>query len=292
MPQTNHRSLRSRNRVTPPVAQTPPEGIYAKIASLAQVFMLVLVAFGYWYTVLPVYQKSLLDEDIAKKTIELNKATKDLGSLHNDLENLRAKVTLKEVELSALQKSIEGYKRESLNARVDASNAKQESIVARDNAATKYALLRSQSLSLFWGELLRYCVGSSVATDAKLAECVETQSRRSAAFGKLDEPDGRSVIEAIRVSISKNKDVWNKVFQDYAEERKLLEGKLAQVKQSYETEKAKRKVSTQQERIDAIAADYDGKNAISDAKFSIIKLEIKFPSQHEKILRLILNIPV
>lgn len=292
MPQTNHRPLRNHNRVTPPAVRTPPEGIYAKIASLAQVLMLVLVAFGYWYTVLPVYQKSLLDEDIAKKTIELNKATKDLGSLHNDMGNLREKVALKEVELSALQKSIEGYKKESFNARVDASNAKQESIIARDNAATKYALLRSQSLSLFWGDLLRYCVGNAVATDIKLGECFEAQSRKSAAFGKLDEADGRSVLVAIRRSVGVHKDSWNKIFQEYSDERKLLEGKALEAKQSFEAEKAKRKVTTQQDKFDAITTDYNGESAIRKANFAIIELEMKLPVQHEKLLRIILNIPV
>lgn len=86
MPRTRHHSLH-HNRFpaagtgSRPATTPVPEGTYAKLAAVAQVLMLVLVGFGYWYTVLPVYQKSLLDEEIAKKTIELNSATYELTTL-------------------------------------------------------------------------------------------------------------------------------------------------------------------------------------------------------------------
>lgn len=56
--------------------------------NLSQVGMLILAIFGYFYTVLPVYQKSLLDEEIAKKTIELNQKDQQLASKSAELSAL------------------------------------------------------------------------------------------------------------------------------------------------------------------------------------------------------------
>ncbi|GAC1405688.1 MAG: hypothetical protein NVSMB6_00630 [Burkholderiaceae bacterium] len=106
--------------------------------------MLILVGFGYWYTVLPVYQKSLLDEEIAKKTIELNSATTELATLRSGIHD-------KESELASLQRSIDIYKSDTRQARSDATKAKLDSAIAHQDAAAKYSSLRSQSLSLFWG---------------------------------------------------------------------------------------------------------------------------------------------
>ncbi|MDT7848285.1 hypothetical protein Q9292_01580 [Methylophilus sp. VKM B-3414] len=43
----------------------------ARLSHLSQLGLLIIAAYGYVYTVLPVYQKSLLDEQIAKKELEL-----------------------------------------------------------------------------------------------------------------------------------------------------------------------------------------------------------------------------
>lgn len=56
----------------------------ARAANASQIGLLLLAVFGYFYTVVPVYQKSLLDEDIAKKTLEF----KELQRKNSELAGL------------------------------------------------------------------------------------------------------------------------------------------------------------------------------------------------------------
>lgn len=184
-------SIGSRPAATPVL-----EGNYAKLAAIAQVLMLVLVGFGYWYTVLPVYQKSLLDEEIAKKTIELNSATTELTTLRNGIHE-------KESELASLQHSINAYKNDSRQARSDATKAKHDSAVAQQDAAEKYSTLRSQSLGLFWGEIVQQCVGDSISNDEKLMQCIETRAKTSRSYSQLEPGDGVAVLQKIRASVEK-----------------------------------------------------------------------------------------
>lgn len=44
----------------------------SRASHMSQVGILIIAVFGYFYTIVPIYQKSILDEDIAKKTLELN----------------------------------------------------------------------------------------------------------------------------------------------------------------------------------------------------------------------------
>ena len=46
-----------------------------RLSHLSQIGLLIIAVFGYFYTVVPLYQKSLLDEQIAQKEVEL-KASK------------------------------------------------------------------------------------------------------------------------------------------------------------------------------------------------------------------------
>lgn len=75
--------------------------ILSGIASVSQVGLLVLAGYGYIYTVLPVYQKALLDEEIAKKTLELNKKELELQIKNAELNELNAAVS--QARESALQ---------------------------------------------------------------------------------------------------------------------------------------------------------------------------------------------
>ena len=43
-----------------------------RLSHIAQIILVAVAVFGYFYTVVPVYQKELLSENIAQKEIELN----------------------------------------------------------------------------------------------------------------------------------------------------------------------------------------------------------------------------
>src|SRR5205823_4013116 len=269
----------------PTPSNAPLEGTYAKWAAVAQVLMLVLVAFGYWYTVLPVYQKSLLDEDIAKKTLELNKATKDL-------ETLKITVDTEEKQLALVQSSIDKYRNESSKAKTEAFKAKLESATARTDVAIKYALLRSQSLSLFFGELLSNCTGTSVTSDQKLVDCIELTAKKSSSFLRLDEPDGKSVLARIRKSVNVNHDDWNTLTLESEKKISALSQKIDDLKKAVDVAKQNRKRTTPQERMDAIGADYEDSKSVSDLTFQLIHLKYEVPKDRQALLRKILDIPV
>lgn len=56
---------------TKKLKQSSLDGWLNRLSHLSQIGLLITALFGYIYTVLPVYQKSLLDEQIAQKELEL-----------------------------------------------------------------------------------------------------------------------------------------------------------------------------------------------------------------------------
>jgi len=52
-----------------------------RLSHVSQVLLVFLAIFGYFYTVKPVYEKALLDEQIAEKTLELKTMNSDLAQL-------------------------------------------------------------------------------------------------------------------------------------------------------------------------------------------------------------------
>ena len=84
---------------------------FARAAHASQVLLLFLGVFGYFYTVLPVYQKSLLDEEIAQKTMELRAKEKQAASLGEVIARQSMQVREKEGLLrSAKTEAMETYK--------------------------------------------------------------------------------------------------------------------------------------------------------------------------------------
>lgn len=77
-----------------------------RIANASQVGLLILAAFGYFYTVIPVYQKSLLDEEIAKKTLDLQKKESELAQKSSELASLTAAVGQMRGSLSRSQAEV------------------------------------------------------------------------------------------------------------------------------------------------------------------------------------------
>jgi len=91
------RRSRLRNTKTITGQSTPISLIdktLSRVANASQLGLLLLAGFGYFYTVIPVYQKSLLDEEIAKKTIELNAKDSELRAKTTELAELNASVSI------------------------------------------------------------------------------------------------------------------------------------------------------------------------------------------------------
>jgi len=58
------------------------------VTYISQIILVVVAIYGYFYTVRPIFQKEILSEQVAKKTIELNKLKKQSNNLKAENEKL------------------------------------------------------------------------------------------------------------------------------------------------------------------------------------------------------------
>jgi hypothetical protein len=99
----NNRTSLRRNRVTP--RQQLPQTVVLqtaaphkldvwlpRLSNIAQVVLLALTAGAFYLTVLPLYQKALLDEAFARKEIELKQVTATLDAKYAKLREVAVRV--------------------------------------------------------------------------------------------------------------------------------------------------------------------------------------------------------
>src|ERR1700674_3669279 len=63
-------------------ALTATDAWLLRLSFIAQIGLCVIAAYGLFYTVIPLYQKAMIDEQIAQKTLELEKARVDLSATY------------------------------------------------------------------------------------------------------------------------------------------------------------------------------------------------------------------
>src|SRR5665213_235397 len=73
----------------------------ALAANVSQIGILALAAFGYFYTVRPVYQRDLLEEEVAKATLRLDRTNAELSSAQDELKKTSADLKVARTELAA-----------------------------------------------------------------------------------------------------------------------------------------------------------------------------------------------
>lgn len=110
-----------------------------RLAQLSQFLVLLLGVFGYFYTVLPLYQKALLDEDIAKKTLELNQKTQEVYLLADQIKTRTAELALKDGQLKKLGVTAK-------EATEQRQIAEAKALDAASDANTNYAKIRREYL--------------------------------------------------------------------------------------------------------------------------------------------------
>lgn len=168
---------------TPPVPPVPPAPLppspppsapnkidlwLTRAASLSQPLVLALAVFGYFYTVLPVYQKEVLSEQIAAKELELAKLQRQIDAtgptmtrLQSEASGLQRKIlTLAEQsqEAATRNRSLQNQQRvlanmnSSLTSQVASKSAGLESAerAARTVALRAYHDSFSGSVSLYF----------------------------------------------------------------------------------------------------------------------------------------------
>lgn len=109
-------------------ASSKTDKFFLRSAQTAQVLGIIVAIVGYFYTVRPVYQKQLLDEQIAHKTIELNQKNAEILAK-------AAEVSRREDELKRL-----GVQLREARALLDASGKQVSELKAKQG--TLYSELR------------------------------------------------------------------------------------------------------------------------------------------------------
>ncbi|NID04237.1 hypothetical protein HBF26_05025 [Luteibacter jiangsuensis] len=134
------------------------------LSYVAQLAAVVLAWYGYVHTVLPVFQKERLEEEMARLQLDQEKATSEL------------------LELRGLQETADARLRSSLDAAKEAQTRANQAIIDRGREATKAARLREQNerygkviasakeniLRLQWQQFIQQ-VGMSIAFSSENA---------------------------------------------------------------------------------------------------------------------------
>ncbi|MGJ7501219.1 hypothetical protein ACSFBF_12735 [Variovorax sp. ZT5P49] len=170
-----------------------------RAGQLSQVLLLLLGIFGYFYTVLPVYQKSLLDEDIAKKTIELGKKDAELTGKASELNEKMARIAeltiLIDQRTAALKekdKQVEAAESSLKIAKHEKDLAKSQALVATLEGEVTYIKLRREYLG---------------AVTADIRSCGHITRLRLAAIDWREPPElaADSLDQCLRSAVNKSK---------------------------------------------------------------------------------------
>ncbi|HIE8726269.1 hypothetical protein [Klebsiella pneumoniae] len=159
----------------------------ARAANFSQIGVLALAAFGYVYTVLPVYQKSLLDEEIAKKTLELEKKDKQINEFNKILSERSS-------ELEKLSNAV-------IKAKEEANSAKQNLKTMQGKYSKQYSELRIHLLSQFMSLAQNQCSKIEIEKQS-ITECFN-KIANSPDLSELNSTDMRQLKRGIQVEVPK-----------------------------------------------------------------------------------------
>lgn len=136
-------SLRSRQRRTPPAVPpnvivhvtTPTSRIdtyFSRLAHAASACTLVLAVFGYFYTVLPVFQNQKLQEDNAKLELDSAREKKALAELQTRQSRVQNEIKKLNLELMHMQEATQASDQRAKAAEGREIVAKNRAMVAEE----------------------------------------------------------------------------------------------------------------------------------------------------------------
>ncbi|EBA2358634.1 hypothetical protein TM80_15155 [Salmonella enterica] len=237
----------------------------ARAANFSQIGVLALAAFGYVYTVLPVYQKSLLDEEIAKKTLELEKKDKQINEFNQILAERSA-------ELKKLS--------------MDASKAKEEANSAKKNLKTmqgkyskQYSELRIHLFSQFMTLAQHQCSKIKFEQTA-MTECLNKVAN-SADFNELNSVDMNKLKRSIRIESQKLADDYYNKKQQFDISMQSLDSEIKAVEKECQN---RRETKDYEDSMKKITIDYECSMKQMEPDNKKFKLRLDFLFAQEKIL--------
>jgi hypothetical protein len=162
--------------IVPTVKLSATDVVLQRLANASQLGVLILAVFGYFYTVLPIYQKSLLDEEIAKKTLQLNAM---------------------ETEFAAMSKKTVELKEMANAARAGLGKAKAEVGKLRDAVDLQYSELLPRLIGDFESLTSANCKLSKLP-EGGFADCVESKVISSPNLSSLKMADRNRLLQIVR----------------------------------------------------------------------------------------------
>ncbi len=117
-------------------------------ASLSQVLMLAVVVWGYFYTVVPVFQKEKLTEDLARLKIEKSRWDQEIDSYANKIQRTQE-------ELSSLESDRHELENELIRIRSDKQQTEKtlEQLVIREQTSREKLKTTAEALADAEGQL-------------------------------------------------------------------------------------------------------------------------------------------
>ena len=192
----------------PQILSPPPASrldiLFARAANASQLGLLLLAVFGYFYTVLPVYQKALLDEEIAKKTLAL-------ASMETALRTKDSELNEKNQSLANLNAAVE-------KAHQSLSRSQAEVDKLRGKVQIQYSELRPRLVEEFQWLAESLCKLSSVP-DLGFSNCVQTNVLPTANLVSLTEADRARLLRLVRQENESIHKSW-RTFSQALEQRK------------------------------------------------------------------------
>lgn len=237
----------------------------ARAANFSQIGVLALAAFGYFYTVLPVYQKSLLDEEIAKKTLELEKKDKQISEFNKILEE----------RSSELKKLSE----DASKAKAEANSAKQNLKTMQGKYTKQYSELRVHLFSQFMSLAHNQC--SKVKMEkVRITECFNGIAN-SEEFRELNSYDMSKLKRSIQIETPKLIDNYYNKKQQFDTSMRKIDSEIKAVETECQNNREKKDY---EDSIKKMTIDYEcsmNKNKSDNKKY---KLEIDFLFAKKEVL--------
>ena len=163
--------------------------VLPRVAHMSQFALVVLAFVGYVFTVLPVYQKSLLDEDIAKKTLELR-------VMEGNISKKEALLASKSSELTNMSERFNQLRGDVNTTRQGLGQAKAEVEKLRGVVDFQYSSLRYWNMRSIREDTLQTCKMSS-SKDAGFAECLLKRVLDDSSLKQILSPDDLTRLQRI-----------------------------------------------------------------------------------------------
>ena len=123
-----------------------------RVSHISQAGLLVLALFGYIYTVKPLYSKAVLEEDIAKKQLEIKNKDNKLIVIDKNLQQ-------KNNQLMTLNSQIESSKQEASEANLKYKKSLNQLTAMKSESAAMQRVIESRNNELETAKTtsLKYC---------------------------------------------------------------------------------------------------------------------------------------